>query len=148
MNGAGVMAQAKKGNRVKVNYTGRLADGTVFDSSEGRAPLEIILGSGHVIEGFDEALVGMVAGEKKTVIIPVEKAYGMHDPQLVMEVPVDQVPPDFTPEVGQKLEVGGKDGEIMKVVVREINDAYVYLDANPPLAGQELTFDLELVEIS
>ena len=141
------MTQAKKGNKVKVKYTGRLADGTVFDSSEGRPPLEVVLGSGHVIVGFDEALTGMGVGEQKTVTIPVDKAYGEYDPQKVMEVPIDQVPPDFTPEVGQKLEVGGVNGEIVLVTVREINDTHIYLDANPPLAGQELIFDLELVAI-
>jgi peptidylprolyl isomerase len=142
-----VMAQAKKGNKVKVKYTGRLADGTVFDSSEGRPPLEVVLGSGHVIQGFDEALTGMVVGEKKTVVIPVEKAYGAYDPDKVMEVPMEQVPPDFSPEIGQKLEVGGVNGEIVMVVVREISETHIYLDANPPLAGEELIFDLELVAV-
>jgi peptidylprolyl isomerase len=140
-------AQAKKGNKVKVKYTGRLADGTVFDSSEGHEPLEVVLGSGHVISGFDEALTGMVVGEKKTVVIPVEKAYGAYDSDKVMEVPIEQVPSDFTPEVGQRLEVGGVNGEIVLVEVKEITDAFIYLDANPPLAGQDLTFDLELVAI-
>ncbi len=142
------MAQAKKGSKVKVKYTGRLADGTVFDSSDGRPPLEVVLGAGEVIPGFDEALVGMGQGDKKTVAIPVEKAYGAHNPNMVMEVPVEHVPADFTPELGQRLEVGGANGELMVVVVREITDTHVYLDANPPLAGQELIFDLELVEIS
>ncbi len=142
------MAQAMKGNKVKVMYTGRLTDGTVFDSSEGKAPLDVTLGSGHVIAGFDEALVGMVVGEKKTVEIPVEKAYGAHDPKMVMEVPLEQVPPDLKPEIGQKLQVGGTGGEIMMVEVREITDSHIYLDANPPLAGQDLVFDLELVAIS
>ncbi|MBC8208637.1 MAG: peptidylprolyl isomerase [Desulfobulbaceae bacterium] len=141
------MAQATKGNTVKVKYTGRLVDGTVFDSSEGKDPLEVTLGSGHVIAGFDEALVGMAVGEKKTVEIPVDKAYGSHDPQMVMEVPLDQVPPDLKPEVGQKLQVGGTGGEIMMVEVRDITDSHIYLDANPPLAGQDLVFDLELVAI-
>ena len=142
------MTQAKKGNKVKVKYTGRLADGTVFDTSEGRPPLEVVLGSGHVIAGFDEALTGMAVGEKKTVIIPVEKAYGAYDPEKVMEVPIEQVPSDFAPEVGQKLEVGGVNGDIILVTVREINDDFIYLDANPPLAGEDLTFDLELVAIA
>lgn len=141
------MAQAKKGNRVKVKYTGRLFDGTVFDTSEGRAPLEVVLGSGEVIPGFDEALTGMESGEKKTVTIPVEKAYGLHDPKMVMEVPLEHVPADFSPEVGQRLEVGGTNGELMMVVVKEISDTHIYLDANPPLAGQDLIFDLEMVEI-
>jgi peptidylprolyl isomerase len=142
------MTLAKKGNKVKVKYTGKLADGTVFDSSDGREPLEVVLGSGHVIQGFDEALIGMTAGEKKTVAIPVNKAYGAHDPNMVMEMPIEQVPPDFSPEVGQRLEVGGVNGEVMMVVVREISDTHIYLDANPPLAGQDLIFDLELVAIA
>jgi peptidylprolyl isomerase len=142
------MTQAKKGNKVKVKYTGKLVDGTTFDSSEGREPLEVVLGSGMVIAGFDGALTGMAVGEKKTVIIPAEQAYGLHDPKMVMEVPIEQVPPDFTPEVGQKLEVGGANGELMMVVVKEITETHIYLDANPPLAGQELTFDLELVAIA
>lgn len=142
------MAQAKKGDKVKVKYTGRLFDGTVFDSSEGRPPLEVVLGSGTVIPGFDEALTGMGPGEKKTVTIPVEKAYGLHDSKMVMEVPLEHVPADFSPEVGQRLEVGGTNGEVMMVVVKEISDTHIYLDANPPLAGQDLIFDLELVEIA
>jgi len=142
------MVQAKKGSRVKVNYTGRLFDGTVFDSSEGRAPLEVVLGSGEVIPGFDEALTGMEPGEKKTVTIPAEKAYGLHDSKMVMEVPMEHVPPDLNPEVGQRLEVGGTNGEVMMVVVKEISDTHIFLDANPPLAGQDLIFDLEMVEIS
>lgn len=142
------MTQAKKGNRVKVHYTGRLIDGTVFDSSEGRPPLEVVLGSGAVIAGFDEALTGMAAGEKKTVTIPVEKAYGFHDSKMVMEVPLEHVPPDLQPEVGQRLEVGGTNGEVMMVVVKQISATHLYLDANPPLAGQDLVFDLELLEIA
>lgn len=141
------MTQAQRGDKIKVKYTGRLADGAVFDSSEGKEPLEVSLGSGMVIAGFGAALVGMTIGEKKTVIIPADQAYGAHDPNMVMEVPIEQVPPDFTPEVGQKLEVGGANGELMVVVVRDITDTHIYLDANPPLAGKELTFDLELISI-
>lgn len=142
------MTQAKKGSKVKVKYTGRLEDGTVFDTSEGREPLEVVLGSGHVIQGFDEALTGMAVGDKKTVHIPVDKAYGAHNPQMVMEVPMEHVPSDFTPEVGQKLEVGGVNGEVMMVVVKEITDSHIYLDANPPLAGKDLIFDLEMVAVA
>ncbi len=141
------MTQAQRGDKIKVKYTGKLADGAVFDSSEGKEPLEVSLGSGMVIAGFDAALVGMTIGEKKTVVIPAEQAYGAHDPNMVMEVPIEQVPPDFTPEIGQKLEVGGTNGELMVVVVRDITDTHIYLDANPPLAGKELTFDLELISI-
>ncbi|OGR18326.1 MAG: peptidylprolyl isomerase [Desulfobacterales bacterium GWB2_56_26] len=142
------MTQARKGDNVKVHYTGRLDDGTVFDSSEGREPLGFAVGSGQVIAGFDEAVMGMTVGESKVVHIPVEKAYGARKEELVMIVPVEQVPPDLDPEVGMRLEVGGANGEIMRVVVTEITDSHITLDANPPLAGKDLTFTLELIECS
>lgn len=141
------MAQAKSGDKVKVHYKGTLVDGSLFDTSEGHEPLEFELGSGQVIVGFDEAVTGMEPGEKKTVLIPVEKAYGEHNSDLVMTVPQEQVPPDLNPEVGMRLEVGGPGGEIMLVTVVETNDEHVILDANPPLAGEALNFDLELVSI-
>jgi len=133
---------------VRVHYTGRLDDGTVFDSSRDRDPLEFTVGSGQVIAGFDEAVMGMTVGESKVVHIPVEKAYGARKEELVMIVPVEQVPPDLDPEVGMRLEVGGANGEIMRVVVTEITDSHITLDANPPLAGKDLTFTLELIECS
>ncbi|HBG20329.1 MAG TPA: peptidylprolyl isomerase [Desulfobulbaceae bacterium] len=142
------MTQARKGDNVKVHYIGRLDDGTVFDSSEGREPLGFAVGSGQVIAGFDEAVMGMTVGESKVVHIPVEKAYGARKEELVMIVPVEQVPPDLDPEVGMRLEVGGANGEIMRVVVTEITDSHITLDANPPLAGKDLTFTLELIECS
>lgn len=142
------MTQVKRGDKVKVHYTGRLDDGTVFDSSEGREPLGFAVGSGQVIVGFDEAVTGMTVGESKVVQIPVEKAYGARKEELVMVVPVEQVPPDIHPEVGMRLEVGGVNGEIMRVVVTAISDSHITLDANPPLAGKDLTFTLELVERS
>ncbi len=141
------MAQAKNGDKVQVNYKGYLEDGTIFDSSEGKPPLDVILGSGMVIPGFDEALTGMEAGDKKTVNIPMEKAYGPHNAEMVMQIPKDQVPPDLKPEIGQKLHVGGTGGEEMLVEVIDVTDEFVFLDANPPLAGKNLTFDLELVAI-
>jgi peptidylprolyl isomerase len=141
------MAQAKKGDKVQVNYKGYLEDGTIFDSSEGKPSLEVTLGSGMVIPGFDEALSGMEVGEKKTVNIPMDKAYGPHNAEMVMQIPNDQVPPDLKPEVGQKLQVGGTGGETMMVEVLDVTDDFVVLDANPPLAGKDLTFDLELVAI-
>ncbi len=142
------MAQCNKGDTVKVNYTGTLEDGTVFDSSEGKDPLEVKLGSGMVIPGFDEALTGMEVGEKKTVNIPYENAYGPHNAEMVMQVPVDQVPEDLNPEIGQKLEVGGAEGQLMSVEVLDITDDFIVLDANPPLAGKNLIFALELVSIA
>ena len=141
------MAQAKAGDKVKVHYKGSLEDGSVFDTSEGHDPLEFEVGSGQVIVGFDEAVTGMEVGEKKKVLIPVDKAYGPYQNELVMTVPMEQVPPDLKLEVGLRLEVGGPSGEIMQVIVAEVNDDNVILDANPPLAGNDLNFELELVSI-
>lgn len=141
------MAKAKKGDKVQVNYKGYLEDGKIFDSSEGKPPLDVTLGSGAVIPGFDAALTGMEVGEKKTVKIPMEQAYGPHNAEMVMQMPKSQVPPDLNPEIGQKLQVGGTGGEVMMVEVIDVTDEFVVLDANPPLAGKDLTFDLELVAI-
>lgn len=140
------MTQVMRGDNVKVHYTGKLADGTVFDSSANREPLGFAVGSGQVIAGFDEAVMGMEVGESKVVTIPVDKAYGLRNEELVIEVPIEQVPPDLNPEVGLRLEMGGMNGEIMRVVVTKISDTHITLDANPPLAGKDLTFSLELVE--
>jgi peptidylprolyl isomerase len=142
------MAQSKKGDKVQVHYTGTLEDGTVFDSSKGKAPLDVKLGSGMVIPGFDEAITGMEVGEKKIVTIPYEKAYGPHNAELVMQIPIDQVPADLEPEVGQKMQVGGAAGELMQVEVLDITDDFIVLDANAPLAGKNLTFEIELVAIA
>lgn len=142
------MSQAKKGDSVKIHYKGTLDDGTVFDSSEGRDPLGFTIGSGQVIPGFEEVVNGMTVGEKKNVTIPSDKAYGAHDPQMVITAPRTQVPPDLNPEAGQQLEMGGPNGELVRVVVVELNDEHIILDANPPLAGKDLTFDIELVAIA
>ncbi|OGQ87483.1 MAG: peptidylprolyl isomerase [Deltaproteobacteria bacterium RIFOXYD12_FULL_56_24] len=142
------MSQAKKGDSVKIHYTGTLEDGTVFDSSAGRDPLAFTLGGGQVIVGFDEAVLGMSIGDKKKVTIPAHKAYGEKNEEMIIEVPLAQVPPDLEPEVGQKLQMGGPNGELVVVTVVEVNEAVVVLDANPPLAGKDLTFALELVAIS
>lgn len=141
------MTQAQHGDTVKIHYTGTLDDGTVFDSSEGHDPLEFTLGSGQVIVGFEEAVTGMGSGEKKQVTIPADKAYGQRNEEMVIQAPRDQVPPDIKPEVGQQLQMGGPDGETVIVRVVEITNEHVTLDANPPLAGKDLTFDLELVAI-
>ncbi len=142
------MSQAKRGDSVKIHYTGTLEDGTVFDSSAGRDPLVFTLGGGQVIVGFDEAVLGMAIGDKKKVTIPAHKAYGEKDEALVIEVPRNQVPPDLNPEVDQKLQMGGANGELVVVMVLAVTDEVVILDANPPLAGKDLIFDLELVAIS
>ena len=141
------MTQAKKGDKVQVNYKGYLDDGTIFDSSEGKNPLDVTLGSGAVIPGFDAALTGMEVGDKKTVKIPMDQAYGNHNAEMVMQIPKSQIPPDLKPEIGDKLQVGGPSGELIAVVVVDIDDEFIVLDANPPLAGKDLTFDLELVAI-
>jgi len=142
------MTEAKRGDNVKVHYTGKLADGTVFDSSDGAEPLKFALGSGQVIQGFDEAVVGMKVGDSKEVTIPVEKAYGERKDEMIIQAPIDQVPPDLNPELGMRLEMGGANGEVLRVVIVEIADTHITLDANPPLAGKELIFSLELVECS
>ena len=142
------MTQAKKGDNVKIHYTGKLQDGTVFDSSQGHDPLQFTIGSGQVIQGFDEAVVGMSKGDSKNVNIPVDKAYGPRNEELVLTAPISQVPPDLNPEVGQKLEMGGPNGEIVVVKVVAVTDENITLDANPPLAGEDLIFDIELVEIA
>ncbi|MFW2367331.1 MAG: FKBP-type peptidyl-prolyl cis-trans isomerase [Desulforhopalus sp.] len=142
------MSEAKRGDNVKVHYTGKLTDGTVFDSSDGRDPLEFSIGSGQVIQGFDEAVIGMNVGEKKEVLIPVDKAYGERNDEMIIQAPVEQVPPDLNPELGMQLEMGGANGEILRVMVVEITDTHITLDANPPLAGEELNFSIELLECS
>ncbi|HCC53640.1 MAG TPA: peptidylprolyl isomerase [Desulfobulbaceae bacterium] len=142
------MSQAKNGDSVKIHYTGTLEDGTVFDSSAGRDPLVFTVGGGQVIVGFEEAVLGMIVGDRKKVSISADKAYGEKNEDLVMEVSRDQVPPDLEPEVGQKLQMGGSNGELIVVTVVEVNEAVIILDANPPLAGKDLIFDLELVAIS
>lgn len=141
------MAAAKKGDNVKIHYKGTLQDGTVFDSSEGRDPLGFTLGSGQVIPGFDEAVMGMSEGEAKNVTIPVDKAYGQRNDELVMPVPLSQVPADLNPEVGQQLQMGGPNGQPVMVKVVDVTDEHIMLDANPPLAGEDLVFDIELVAI-
>ncbi len=141
------MAGAKKGDKVKIHYTGKLEDGTVFDSSAGREPLGFTIGSGQVIPGFEEAVLGMQPGDSKNVLIPVDKAYGPRNEELVMPFPRSQVPPELNPEVGQKLQLGGPDGQPIMVSVASITDEQIFLDANPPLAGKDLFFDIELVSI-
>lgn len=141
------MQQVKSGDTVKVHYHGRLTDGTTFDSSEGRAPLEFQVGSGMVIRGFDQGLIGMAVGEKKTIHIPVADAYGPSDPQMIMEFPKDRFPPDMQPEEGMQLTMTDGAGNHIPVVIVEVRPDSVILDANHQLAGEDLIFDLELVEI-
>ena len=141
------MTQVKEGDTVKIHYTGRLQDGTVFDSSSDREPLQFSIGSGQVIPGFEEAVTGMKIGEKKTAQIPCNKAYGERNPSMVMVVDKKHVPPEIDPEVGQRLQVGSPDGQLLAVTIVEVSEENITLDANPPLAGEDLPFDIELVEI-
>ena len=141
------MPQPQPGDTVRIHYTGTLADGSEFDSSRGRAPLEFTLGSGQVIPGFDRAVADMSVGDTHTVTIPAAEAYGPHRPELARRVPRDHFPAHIEPAVGQQLQLrGGEDGT-MVVTVREVTDDAVLLDANHPLAGQDLTFALELVSV-
>lgn len=141
------MSQVKSGDKIKVHYHGKLTSGETFDSSAGREPLEFEVGSGQVIKGFDEGVTGMKVGEKKTVNIPVEEAYGPRNPEMVIEMPKDRFPKDMEIEIGMPLGMSDQEGRQFQVTVVEIKDAVVMLDANHPLAGQDLIFDLELVEI-
>ena len=141
------MAQAKIGDTVTVHYTGRLDDGTVFDSSTNRDPLQFTIGRGDLIPGFEKAVVGMSPGESKTEIIPVEQAYGPYREEMVVEVERQQMPEDLEPAVGQQLQVREETGGVIPVVITDVNDGTVTLDANHPLAGEELTFDIQLVAI-
>lgn len=141
------MSKAKKGDTVKVHYKGTLGDGTVFDSSEGREPLEFKLGEGRVIPGFELAVDGLTVGESRTVDIPCGEAYGERREELIQEVPRDQFPEDMNVETGQRLQLSLHDGQQMIVEVASITDAAVTLDANHPLAGKDLNFHIELVEI-
>lgn len=140
------MAQARAGDTVRVHYTGRLGDGTVFDSSQGHDPLEFTLGTGQVIAGFDAAVSGMSPGDARTVTIPVDEAYGPRRPEMVQTVPREQFPTHVEPELGQQFQV--TNGQQMAVVtVTQVSEEGVTLDGNHPLAGQDLTFELSLVEI-
>ena len=141
------MESVKRGDTVKVHYHGKLTDGTTFDSSEGREPLSFTAGSGQVIMGFDNAVIGMAPGDKKTVNIPVMEAYGERQENMVLTFPVSEFPDDKTPEVGMEMQMSDNEGNIFAVVITEINGDMMKLDANHPLAGMDLVFDLELVSI-
>src|SRR5262245_11642253 len=141
------MQQVKSGDKVKVHYHGRLTSGETFDSSAGREPLEFEVGSGMVIKGFDDGVTGMKVGDKKTINIPAENAYGHINPEMIIDYPKAQFPPDIELEVGSQLVMSDTSGRQFQVKINEITDDVVKLDANHPLAGEELIFDIELVEI-
>ena len=142
------MSQAKAGDKVKVHYTGKLENGDVFDSSQGREPLEFTLGQGMVIPGFDEGISGMEVGQKKSLTIEPAQAYGDRREDLEVMIKKNVIPEDIDPKVGLQLQMQNPDGQMINVVITEVNDDDVKLDANHPLAGKTLIFDVELVEIA
>jgi FKBP-type peptidyl-prolyl cis-trans isomerase 2 len=139
--------EVKTGDKVRVHYSGRLLDGTLFDSSEGREPLEFTVGAGQMIKGFDAGVQGMRVGDRKTIQIPPEEAYGHRDEEAIIEFPAENVPSDLTLEPGMQLTLRNQYGQPVPVVVLEVKADVVIMDANHMLAGQELVFDVELVEI-
>ena len=142
------MASAKKGDTVKVHYTGTLEDGTVFDSSVGRDPLTFTLGSGQVIPGFEEAVIGLEVGQGREVKLPPEQAYGARRDDLIVPLPRQQMPPGEMPTAGQVLELHMQDGGVLRARVMQVTPEAVVIDANHELAGKTLIFEIELVEFS
>jgi peptidylprolyl isomerase len=142
------MTQVKTGDTVRIHYTGTLTDGTTFDSSQGRDPLEFTVGSGQIIPGLDKAIPGMEVGDKKTVQVPAEDAYGETNPEARQDVPRAEIPDDIPLDLGTQLQVQAQGGQVLPVTVVAVTEEVVTLDANHPLAGKDLTFDIELVEIA
>lgn len=141
------MSKARSGDLVRVHYTGTLDDGSTFDSSRGREPLEFTAGRGEVVPGFDNAVLGMAIGQVKTVRLAPEDAYGEHHAERMMQVPRSALPANVTPEPGMEFQAQAPNGEILALVVVEVGEEQVTLDANHPLAGKALTFEIELVEV-
>jgi FKBP-type peptidyl-prolyl cis-trans isomerase 2 len=141
------MRKAQKENTVKIHYTGKLDNGLVFDSSIDKDPLEFTIGAGSLIEGFETGVVGMNVGEKKTLVIPPEKGYGERNEELALEVDKNQLPSDISLTAGETLQLKQPDGNSVVVIITKVTDDTVTLDANHPLAGKTLTFDIELMEI-
>ncbi len=141
------MSHAKSGDTVKIHYTGTLDDGTQFDSSAGRDPLEFEVGSGQVISGFDKAVEGMAVGDSKNVRLEPDEAYGPRHEQLIQEVDRSMLPDDLDPREGMALQSSSPDGQVMQFMVTAVSEQSITVDANHPLAGQALSFDIELVDI-
>ena len=148
LSGCGEEKVVEAGDNIKVHYTGTLDDGSVFDSSEGKEPLEFTAGAGQMIKGFDAAVIGMKVGEVKTVTIPAEDAYGLHDDKLILAFPKDELPEGMDPKVNDRLALTQADGRQVPVVVIEVTDEVLTVDANHELAGKDLTFEIELVELT
>ncbi|MEZ5952748.1 MAG: peptidylprolyl isomerase [Hyphomonas sp.] len=141
------MTEVKNGDTVHIHYTGTLDDGTVFDSSQGRDPLAFQVGAGQIIPGLDAAIPGMAVGDKKTVNVPCDEAYGQVNPGMRQDVPRAEIPPEIPTDVGTRLQMQGQNGEVIPVVIVAATEAAITLDANHPLAGKDLTFAIELVSI-
>ena len=142
------MSVIKDGDTVKVHYKGTLEDGEVFDSSEGRDPLEFTMGTGQLIPGFEKAVLGLKVGDSTTANIPSAEAYGESNPQMIVEVEKSQLPTDLEAQVGTQLQLNQPNGQAIPVLITKVEDEKVTLDANHPLAGKDLTFDIEVVEIA
>ncbi|WP_339763185.1 peptidylprolyl isomerase [uncultured Hoeflea sp.] len=141
------MSEAKSGDTVRINYTGTLTDGTRFDSSEGREPLEFQLGSGQIISGLDREVEGMKVGDKQTVTVTAEEAYGPHDPAKVQNIPRSALPAEMEPQEGMQLQAQTPQGGQVALIVTSVDEQEITVDANHPLAGKDLIFDIEMVEI-
>ena len=141
------MSEAKTGDTVRIHYTGTLTDGSEFDSSAGGDPLEFTIGSGQIIPGLDREIAGMAVGGTKTATVAADEAYGQHQPEAVQEMPRDAVPEDINLVVGNRLQATTADGQQMVVTIAAVTDETVTMDANHPLAGEDLVFEVELVEI-
>lgn len=142
------MGTAKAGDKVEVHYTGSLEDGTVFDSSKGRDPLAFTIGEKTLIRGFEEAVVGMAVGNSKSVHIPAIEAYGEHDPARILKVPLSDLPEGINPQEGQQLQMRQSSGQAVMVRISEVTETDITLDANHPLAGKNLNFEIELVKVN
>jgi len=142
------MTQAKYGDTVTVHYTGKLDDGTVFDSSIEREPLQFAIGGGNLIPGFEQAVIGMSPGESKTQSIPAAEAYGDHYSEMVVVVSREQVPPEMPISLGQQLQIQQSDGQIVPVLITDMTEDDITLDANHPLAGEDLVFEIQLLAIA
>ena len=141
------MSQVKENDTVKVHYTGKLIDGRIFDSSLEREPLEVTIGKGMLIPRFENAIIDMKVNEKKTIEISKDEAYGDIQKELFHEVKIEQLPPDVKPEIGMGLASKGQDGSEHQFRVVDVKEDHIIIDGNHPLAGQNLVFDLEVVEI-
>ena len=141
------MATVEAGSAVQVHYTGKLEDGTVFDTSRDREPLNFVVGEGQVIPGFEKAVIGMEPGDSTTTEVPPEEGYGTRREDLVVQVAADRISDDLSPEVGQQLQLRLNDGRQVPVIVKSVNEGTVTIDANHPLAGKKLVFDIEVVDV-